>query len=91
LFCFTDGFTEGRSDTEFYGEERLEAALDAHECATAADLARLITEDVIAFQRGVPRDDMAAVVLGIGRDGVAGYDHPDDGEEPARPDGPPRG
>ena len=62
LICFTDGLTEGRRGDEFYGEERARSIVagghtSAHATATA------LLEDVVAFQDGVPRDDIAIVVL----------------------------
>lgn len=61
---FTDGVTEGRRDGEFYGDDRLVGHLrDRPESAQA--LADAIVEDVVAFQAGVPRDDIAVVVLRV--------------------------
>jgi phosphoserine phosphatase RsbU/P len=60
---YTDGVTEGRSGREFYGEERLAERLRACREGGAAAAADGIVEDVVAFQDGHPRDDIAVVVL----------------------------
>ena len=63
LCFFTDGVTEGRSGDEYYGDERLTDYLDASVGHTAAAIADGLVADVIAFQEGVARDDIAVVVL----------------------------
>jgi sigma-B regulation protein RsbU (phosphoserine phosphatase) len=62
---YTDGVTEGRRGREFYGEERLAEQLRARRADGAAAVAGGIVEDVVAFQGGVPRDDIAIVVLAV--------------------------
>lgn len=64
MIFFTDGVTEGRrGDGEFYGDERL-AGLAAR-CAgrTAGETARAICDEVLEFQNGIARDDIAVLVL----------------------------
>ncbi|MPZ71624.1 MAG: SpoIIE family protein phosphatase [Nitriliruptorales bacterium] len=63
LCFFTDGVTEGRNNGEYYGDDRLAAALTAHAAGTASSAAEEIVNDVVSFQRGAPRDDIAVVVL----------------------------
>jgi sigma-B regulation protein RsbU (phosphoserine phosphatase) len=62
LLLYTDGVTEGRSGKNFYGEERLAAAaarsLDSAEALTSA-----ILNEVLEFQAGKLRDDIAVVVI----------------------------
>ncbi len=70
VVLFTDGVTEGRaSDGEFYDDDRLFAALDRvmadPAAATAAGVADTVLHDVLAFQDGVPRDDIAVLVLRV--------------------------
>lgn len=65
MVLYTDGVTEGRSGNEFYGEERLLGLLAASAGADAAKLAETIEADVLDFQGGIPRDDVAAVVLRV--------------------------
>jgi sigma-B regulation protein RsbU (phosphoserine phosphatase) len=63
LVCFTDGVTEARADREFYGDERLVKLLGSSPPTTAAEIAAAIEADVVAFQNGFPRDDIAVVVV----------------------------
>ncbi len=62
---YTDGVTEGRRGREFYGEERLAKRLRECRGGGAAAVAEGIVEDVLAFQDGFPRDDIAVVVLAV--------------------------
>jgi sigma-B regulation protein RsbU (phosphoserine phosphatase) len=62
---YTDGVTEGRRGRELYGEERLKALLEACPATDAAGLARAIADDVLGFQEGLPRDDIAIVVVRV--------------------------
>ena len=64
LLCFfTDGVTEGRRDREYYGDERLTAFLGDHADQDSMTLAEALVDDVVTFQQGVPRDDIAVVIL----------------------------
>ncbi|WAC26052.1 PP2C family protein-serine/threonine phosphatase [Ancylobacter sp. SL191] len=75
LLIVTDGFTEAQNAGEaLYGEERLSALFaelgDAEEPGEARVLARLVS-DVRGFEAGLPAfDDMAAILLALGPDGV---------------------
>ena len=60
-----DSLGEARRDGEFFGKERLLELMSAHAGANAAELAELVASEVIEFQRGLPRDDIAVVTLGI--------------------------
>ena len=62
---YTDGVTEARRDDEFYDEERLMAAIDVARHETAATIAGRIVDDVLAFQGGFPRDDIALTVVKV--------------------------
>jgi sigma-B regulation protein RsbU (phosphoserine phosphatase) len=62
LVLYTDGVTEGRRDLEFFGEARLAASVLAH-CESADGLANAIVNDVLDFQSGISRDDIAVVVV----------------------------
>lgn len=63
LAFYTDGVTEARSGPDFYGEERLLKLLTASEGGGAAGVAAAIEADVVAFQNGLPRDDIAVVAV----------------------------
>lgn len=65
LFCYTDGIVEGRRDGEFFGEERLEETLAALRGRPAGEIPRAVVDAVVGFQGGHPRDDMAAVLVGV--------------------------
>ena len=65
VLFYTDGVTEGRSGREFYGEERLAERLRTCRGAPAAEVADAVVDDVVAFQDGFPRDDIAVVVLAV--------------------------
>lgn len=63
LIFFTDGVTEARRGADFYGEERLVKVLTSSPAAGAAEIAAAIEAEVVAFQDGFPRDDIAVVVI----------------------------
>lgn len=62
LVLFTDGVPEGRRGEHFYGDERLSAVVDEHR-GQAADVTGAILADVMTFQSGDPRDDIAVVTV----------------------------
>ncbi len=62
LVLYTDGVTEARCGAEFYGEERLAGTIADHG-GSARSLAEGIAADVLAFQGGDSRDDVAVVAL----------------------------
>jgi sigma-B regulation protein RsbU (phosphoserine phosphatase) len=63
LAMFTDGVTEGRCGPEFFGERRLhDAVLRHHDTAHPAED---IVADVLGFQQGTARDDIAVVVVRV--------------------------
>jgi sigma-B regulation protein RsbU (phosphoserine phosphatase) len=61
LVTYTDGVTEGRRGAEFFGEDRLERSVLAHRDASRP--ADGILDDVLDFQRGSARDDIAVVAV----------------------------
>jgi sigma-B regulation protein RsbU (phosphoserine phosphatase) len=65
VLLYTDGVTEGRRDGDFFGEERLSALLAEYRGTPAAAIAERIGGEVVAFQGGLPRDDIALVVLKV--------------------------
>ncbi|MDQ3616771.1 MAG: SpoIIE family protein phosphatase [Actinomycetota bacterium] len=64
LVLFTDGVTEARRDGYFYGEQRLHTCVQRHDASTAT-VVEAVLEDVLAFQRGNPRDDVAVVAIKV--------------------------
>ena len=65
LLLYTDGVTEAAPrPREFFGEDRL-AALLAGTRRGAAAVAERIADEVVDFQDGLPRDDIALVVLKV--------------------------
>ena len=63
LTMYTDGVTEGRRGPEFFGEQRLRDAVVRHH--TAPRPAEDIVADVLEFQHGTARDDIAVVVVRV--------------------------
>lgn len=63
LFLHTDGVTEARCDREFFGEERLLAALARP--ATVEELVDRVLAEVLEFQRHLPRDDIALLAVRV--------------------------
>ncbi len=64
LLLYTDGVTEGRSGKDFYGEERL-AAVAARSLDSAEALTSVVLSEVLEFQAGRPRDDIAVVAIRV--------------------------
>ncbi|MCU1352236.1 MAG: rsbP 3 [Acidimicrobiales bacterium] len=64
IAVYTDGVPEGRHGRTFYGDARLRAAVAAHR-GPAQELTDAIVEDVVRFQEGFPRDDIAVVALQV--------------------------
>lgn len=64
LVLYTDGVTEGRAGADFYGEPRLMTSVAAHRGGAAA-LADGLVADVLDFQGGDARDDIAVVVVQV--------------------------
>ena len=62
LLLYTDGVTEARRGREEYGEDRLLARAAAAPPGAAA-LVAAVLDDALAFQDGVPRDDIALLAL----------------------------
>ena len=61
LLC-TDGLPESRNEGGFYGDARISAQLSVA-TGSAQAIAQTVLEDSLAFQGGIPRDDIAVVVL----------------------------
>ena len=63
LVLFTDGVTEGRSGNEQYGDERLRLVAEKHRGEPM--VAESILADVLEFQKGTARDDIAVVTITV--------------------------
>lgn len=63
LIFFTDGIPEGRRGSAFFGEGPLRTWLEAHRRENAHALAEGLVKEVVTFQNGNPRDDIAVVVV----------------------------
>ncbi len=66
VVLYTDGVTEGRRGREFYGVSRLAAVLAGNRRSALA-MAEGVAADVLRFQGGDPRDDMAVVTVRVHR------------------------
>ncbi|HYO00116.1 MAG TPA: SpoIIE family protein phosphatase [Actinomycetota bacterium] len=64
LVIYTDGVTEGRGTGDYFGEERLEAAVEAY-AGSARTLTDGILSEVLQFQAGLPRDDIVVVAVQV--------------------------
>ncbi len=67
LLLYTDGVTEARNESGFFGEERLAELLRSMGGAPAEAIARAVADTATAFGGGVLRDDIAVVALKLGR------------------------
>jgi sigma-B regulation protein RsbU (phosphoserine phosphatase) len=67
VVLYTDGVPEARRAGEFYDDARLRAVVDAAAGAGAGaqEIADHLVGDVLEFQDGVARDDIAVVVLRV--------------------------
>ena len=64
LLLYTDGVTEGRNGDDFFGERRLEEAA-AKGAGSAAAMVAVVLDEVLAFQSGDPRDDVALLAVRV--------------------------
>ena len=68
LVMYTDGVTEARCGAEFFGEVRFEAALSRH-AASATSLTHSVLTEILDFQSGIARDDIALVAVRVPPEG----------------------
>lgn len=64
LVLYTDGVTEARGADGWYGEARLRDAVARH-APTAHALTDALLDEVLAFQDGLPRDDIAVLTVRV--------------------------
>jgi sigma-B regulation protein RsbU (phosphoserine phosphatase) len=74
VVLYTDGVTEGRRGTEYFGEDRLTGVLAQLRGRTAAEIAARLGDVAVDYQGGLPRDDIAVVVLAAGHLSNTGSD-----------------
>jgi sigma-B regulation protein RsbU (phosphoserine phosphatase) len=65
VVLFTDGVVEARRGDELFGHERLADVLRECGGATAEDITECVMDAALGFQQGLPRDDIAVVVLRV--------------------------
>jgi sigma-B regulation protein RsbU (phosphoserine phosphatase) len=65
VFFHTDGVTEARRERAFFGDVRTRRLLVSYRTDDAAHIAGRIVDEAVDFQAGLPRDDIAVVVLKI--------------------------
>ena len=65
MVLYTDGVVEGRRDRDFFGEERLRAAVAEAAGGTAQDVADGVVTAAVEFQEGDASDDIAVVAVKI--------------------------
>ncbi len=63
LLLYTDGVTEARSDGEYFGEEQFLAWAAAQRSQDPSVLVDSLLDEVLRFQAGDPRDDIAVVAV----------------------------
>ena len=63
LVLYTDGVTEARRGPAFYGDDALRAVVCDSRAGDAESIANAVLDDVMTFQSGVARDDIALVVV----------------------------
>jgi serine phosphatase RsbU (regulator of sigma subunit) len=66
MVLYTDGVTEARGVDGFYGTDRLTRVLESSTAGSADALVTELLADVVAFQDGRLRDDVAILVLEAG-------------------------
>ncbi len=65
LVLYTDGVTDERSDTDEFGEARLQQALSELAGADPQRMADGVVDTVTGFRTGAPRDDIAILVIKV--------------------------
>ena len=63
MVLYTDGVTEARGVDGFYGTQRLIRLLRTGAARQADEIAAALLDDVVGFQQGRLRDDVAILVV----------------------------
>ena len=64
LLLYTDGVTEARTNGDMYGDERLLSVVATAE-RDAQNVTAQVLADVLAYQAGDARDDVALVAIAV--------------------------
>jgi sigma-B regulation protein RsbU (phosphoserine phosphatase) len=64
LLVLTDGVAEARRGDEFFGDDRVVSVVAGSPASAAATVDELL-DQVLAFQAGAPRDDIAIVAVRV--------------------------
>ncbi|NYD58276.1 sigma-B regulation protein RsbU (phosphoserine phosphatase) [Nocardioides marinisabuli] len=65
MLLYTDGVTEASGPSGFFGDERLLDMVDSGPTGSSAEVVDNVLSQVLAFQNGVARDDIALLALGV--------------------------
>ncbi len=65
IVLYTDGVTEGRLEAELYGDDRLLEWVRGHRTDGARELVDGLVKDVLDFQDGFARDDIAVLAVRV--------------------------
>ena len=63
LLLYTDGVTEARGDDHYFGEQRFLAWARQHRSSDPSTLVESLLAEVLAYQGGRPRDDIAILAI----------------------------
>lgn len=63
LLLYTDGVTEARGEGDYFGDERLLAWARGRDLSDPSALVDALLEEVLRYQGGQPRDDIAVVAV----------------------------
>ena len=62
---YTDGITEASGPLGFFGDERLLQVIDAGRSSSPREVVDNLLGEVLDFQHGIARDDIAVLALGV--------------------------
>ncbi len=65
MLLYTDGVTEASGPSGFFGDDRLLAMVDSGPTGSSAEVVDNVLTQVLAFQSGVARDDIALLALAV--------------------------
>lgn len=65
VVLYSDGVPDARRGSEFFGEDALRACITVNRDEKAAAIAAAVVDEVMTFQSGLARDDIALLVLKV--------------------------